>query len=68
MFNYANKAATASVGNSIQEAIFDRVIGDLIIGLEVAAYRIPPNDLGSTNEAIAAISAAVDFLNKLRRQ
>ena len=68
MLNYATKAADASFRNDIKEAIFDRVIGDLIMGLETAAYHIPRNDLGSTNEAIAAISAAVDFLDELRRR
>ena len=68
MLHYANKAADASVRNKIKEAIFDRVIGDLILGLDMAADHIPPNDLGGTNEAIAAINAAVDFLDELRRQ
>ena len=68
MFNYVNKAATASVRNNVGEAIFDRVIGDLILGLDMAADHIPPDDLGGTNEAIAAINAAVDFLDELRRQ
>ena len=67
MLTYANKAAAASVRNNIKEAIFDRVIGDLIMGLDMAADHIPPTDLGGTNEAITAINAAVDFLDELRR-
>jgi hypothetical protein len=59
MFNYVNKAATASVRNNVRDAIFGRVIGDLILGLDMAADHIPPDDLGGTNEAIAAINAAV---------
>ena len=39
MFNYANKAATASVWNNVSEAIFDRVIGELILGLDMAAEQ-----------------------------
>jgi hypothetical protein len=68
MLNYAKKAAAASVRNNIKETIFDRVIGDLILGLDMAADHIPPSDLGVTNEAIVAINAAVDFLDELRRQ
>ena len=68
MLNYANKAAAASVRNNIGEAISRPVIGDLILGLDMAADRIPPDDLGGTNEAIVAINAAVDFLDELRRQ
>lgn len=68
MLLYATKAADASVRDSIKDAIFDRVIGDLILGLHGAADRIPPNNIGGANEAIAAINAAVDFLVELRRQ
>ena len=68
MFYYANKAATASVWNNVGKAIFDRVIGDLILDLDMAAEHIPPDDRGGTNKAIAAINAAVDFLDELRRQ
>jgi hypothetical protein len=66
--HYANKAAVASVRNTTGEAIFDRVIGDLILGLDMAADHIPPNHLGGANEAIVAINAAVDFLDELRRR
>jgi len=67
MLYYANKAAAASVRNNIKDTILDRVIGDLILGLDMAADQIPPSDLGGTNEAIVAINAAVDFLDGLRR-
>lgn len=68
MYSYPNQAAAASVRNNIKEAIFDRVIGDLILGLDMAADHIPPDDLGGTNKAITAINAAVEFLDELRRQ
>ena len=68
MLNYANKAATASVWSNVSEAIFDRVIGELILGLDMAADHIPPDDRGGTSKAIAAINAAVDFLDELRRR
>jgi len=64
---YANKAATASARNHVIEENFSRVIGDLILGLDMAADHIPPDHLGGTNEAIAAINAAIDFLDELRR-
>jgi hypothetical protein len=72
---WKNAAATShrtDVGMAILDrtimAILDRTIGDLILGLDIAADHIPPDYLGGTNEAIAAISAAVDFLDELRRQ
>lgn len=68
MLLYATKAADASVPDSIKDAIFDRVPGDLILGLYTAADHIPPNNVGGANEAIAAINAAVDFLYELRRR
>jgi hypothetical protein len=68
MLHYANKAAAASVRGDIRNALLDRKISDLIFKLDAAAERIPPDDLGGTNEAIENINEVVEFLNDLRRQ
>jgi hypothetical protein len=48
-------------------AILDRTISGLILGLDMAADRIPPDDLGGADEAHGAINASVKFLDELRR-
>jgi len=63
---YAKNAAAASLCNKIGNAILDRTISELIFGLDMAADRIPPDDLGGANEAHVAINAAVQFLNELQ--
>lgn len=68
MLHYANKAAAASVGGNIRNALLDRKISDLIFKLDALAERIPPDHLGGTNEAIENINEVVEFLNDLRRQ
>jgi hypothetical protein len=68
MLHYANKAAAASVRGNIPDAHLDRKIRDLIFKLDAVAERIPPDDLGETNEAIESINEVVEFLDDLRRQ
>ena len=63
---YLKNAAVASLCDNIGNAILDRTISDLIFGLDLAADRIPPDDLGGANEAHVAINAAVQFLNELQ--
>ncbi|CUU15688.1 hypothetical protein ACT4MK_32075 [Bradyrhizobium barranii] len=63
---YAKKAGAASLCGKIGNAILDRTIGELIFGLDMAADRIHPDDLGGANEAHVAINAAVQFLNELQ--
>lgn len=63
---YAKNAAAASLCDKIGNAILDRTISDLIFGLDLAADRIPPDDLGGANEAHVAINAVVQFLNELQ--
>lgn len=62
---YLKTAVRASRDNA-GEAILNRTISDLILGLDMASDRIPPDDLGGANEAIVAINAAVKFLDELR--
>jgi hypothetical protein len=68
MVYYAHKAAAASVGGNIGNALLDRKIGDLIFKLDMVADRIPPGDFGETNDAIESINEVVEFLTDLRRQ
>jgi hypothetical protein len=68
MLNYANTAAAASVRANITDAGLEQKISDLIYKLDTVAERIPPDDLGGTNDAIESINEVVEFLNDLRRQ
>jgi hypothetical protein len=63
---YWKNAAATSLRTDVGMAILDRTISDLILRLDMAADRIPPNDLGGTDEAHGGINSVVQFLNELR--
>jgi hypothetical protein len=62
-------AAGARLCDNIGKALLDRTIADLIIGLDMAADHIPPDDLGGANEAHVGINSVDElrgFLHELR--
>ena len=63
---YWKNAAATSLRTDVGMAILDRTIGDLILGLDMAADRIPPDDFGGADEAHGAINATIKFLDELR--